>query len=197
MSQTPSSKTMKFLEEYGPLLVFFVLNARGAQWFDMAPEQSLFIATAGFMAAFAASMLSTIARGKRPNNMTLLSGAFVFVFGGITLFLQDETFIKIKPTLIYILFAVILSFGILRGHSYLQKLMGAMLPLDDAGWMALTKRWALFFLFLAAVNEVIWRTQTTDTWVSFKVFGIFPLMFGFILLQMPLIKKHTPDDSAS
>ena len=189
-----ASKSIKFLEEYGPLLVFFALNARGAQWFDMAPEQDLFIATAGFMAALAVSMLSTILRGKRPNNMTLLSGAFVFVFGGITLFLQDETFIKIKPTLIYILFAGILGFGLMRRQSYLQKLMGAMLPLDDAGWMALTRRWALFFLFLAAVNEVIWRTQTTDVWVSFKVFGIFPLMFGFILLQMPLITKHTTDD---
>jgi intracellular septation protein len=189
-----ASKSIKFLEEYGPLLVFFALNARGAQWFDMAPEQGLFIATAGFMAALAVSMLSTILRGKRPNNMTLLSGAFVFVFGGITLFLQDETFIKIKPTLIYILFAGILGFGLMRRQSYLQKLMGAMLPLDDAGWMALTRRWTLFFLFLAAVNEVIWRTQTTDVWVSFKVFGIFPLMFGFILLQIPLITKHTTDD---
>jgi len=180
----------KFAEEFGPLLVFFVLNARGPQWFDMPDSQSLFIATGGFMAALTLSMLSSVARGQRPNNMTLLSGAFVFVFGGITLFLQDETFIKIKPTLIYLLFAAILSFGLWRQQTYLQKFMGEMLPLSEAGWIVLTKRWIVFFLFLALLNELMWRTQSTDVWVSFKVFAILPLTIGFMMMQMPLVKKY-------
>jgi intracellular septation protein len=171
----------KFAEEFGPLLVFFVLNARGPQWFDMPDSQSLFIATGGFMAALALSMLSSVARGQRPNNMTLLSGAF---------FLQDETFIKIKPTLIYLLFAAILSFGLWRQQTYLQKLMGEMLPLSKAGWIVLTKRWIVFFLFLALLNELMWRTQSTDFWVSFKVFAILPLTIGFMMMQMPLVKKY-------
>ncbi len=180
----------KFAEEFGPLFVFFVLNARGPQWFDMPESQSLFIATGGFMAALAVSLLSSVARGQRPNNMTLLSGTFVFVFGGITLFLQDETFIKIKPTLIYLLFAAILSFGLWRQQTYLQKLMGDVFPLSATGWIVLTKRWIVFFLFLAMLNEIIWRTQDTDIWVSFKVFAILPLTIGFMLMQMPLLKKY-------
>jgi intracellular septation protein len=188
----------KFLEDFGPLLVFFALNARGAQWFDRPETDALLIATAGFMVAIIVSLAITLLRGAKPNNMTLASAGFVLVFGGITLFLQDETFIKMKPTLVYILFAAILGVGLLRGQSYLQKLMGAALPMDAAGWMILTRRWAVYFLALAALNEAIWRTQSTDFWVSFKVFGILPLTFGFLLLQMPLLKKHgvLPDSDA-
>lgn len=180
----------KFLEDIGPLLVFFVLNARGAAWFDRPESDSLLIATAGFMAALAASLIASYARGSKPNNMTLASGGFVFVFGGLTLFLQDETFIKIKPTLVYLLFAGILSFGMLRGKSYLKLLLGQALSMDKSGWMVLTRRWVYFFLALAALNEFIWRSYTTDIWVNFKVFGILPLTFAFMALQMPLLKKH-------
>ena len=120
--------------------------------------------------------ISTYARGAKPNNMTLASAGFIFVFGGITLFLQDETFIKMKPTLVYLLFAAILGTGLARGRSYLKNLMGQMLPMDDAGWLTLTQRWTLFFVFLA-VNETVWRTQSTDVWVNFKVFGFLPLTF--------------------
>ena len=105
-----------------------------------------------------------------------------------------ETFIKIKPTLVYFLFAGILTFGLLRGRSYLQVLMGDMLPLSTEGWMVLTRRWTGFFVFLAVLNEAVWRTQTTDLWVSFKVFAILPLTLGFVLLQMPLLRKHLPAD---
>ena len=111
----------KFLEDFGPLLVFFTLNARGAEWLGRTESDSLLIATAGFMAALAASLIVTYGRGAKPNNMTLASAGFVFVFGGLTLFLQDETFIKIKPSLVYVLFAVILSFGLMRGQSYLDS----------------------------------------------------------------------------
>ena len=183
----------KTAEEFGPLLVFFILNARGAQWFGLPESQSLFIATGGFMVALAVAIGLTLARGERPNNMTLFSGGFVFIFGGITLFLQDERFIKIKPTLVYLLFAAILGVGLARGQSYLQRLMGNMLPLDQAGWLRLTRRWALFFVFLAGVNELVWRTQSTDVWVNFKVFGILPLTFLFMAVQLPLMRQHLPD----
>jgi len=180
----------KFLEDFGPLLVFFVLNARGAEWFDRAETDGLLIATAGFMAALVVSLVLTYARGGKPNNMTLASGGFVFVFGSLTLFLQDETFIKIKPTIVYLLFAGVLSFGLLRGKSYLKFLLGQALSMEPRGWLVLTRRWVYFFLFLAALNEFIWRNYPTDIWVNVKVFGILPLTFAFMALQMPLLKKH-------
>lgn len=183
----------KLIEELGPLAVFFILNSRGPQWFDRPETESLLIATAGFMLAMLAALASTYARGDKPNNMTLASAGFVFVFGGITLFLQDETFIKIKPTLVYVLFAGILGVGLMRGQSYLKKLMGQMLPLDDMGWMILTRRWAVFFICLAALNELVWRTQPTDVWVNFKVFGFMPLTFIFMAAQMPMLTRHGLD----
>lgn len=180
----------KFLEDVGPLLVFFALNARGAEWFDRPASDGLLIATAGFMAALALSLIVTLARGAKPNNMTLASAGFVFVFGGLTLFLQDETFIKIKPSLVYLLFAAILGVGLMRGQSYLEMLMGEALKMNQAGWLALTKRWIYFFICSAVLNEFIWRNFSTDAWVTFKVFGILPLTFIFMGLQMPLLKKH-------
>ena len=181
---------VKFFEDFGPLLVFFILNARGAELLGRPESDGLLIATAGFMAALALSLIVTYARGAKPNNMTLASAAFVFVFGGLTLFLQDETFIKIKPTLVYVLFAAILGFGLLRGRSYLEMLMGEALKMDKAGWLVLTRRWIVFFIFLAALNEFIWRSFSTDAWVNFKVFAIFPLTLIFMAAQMPLLKQH-------
>jgi intracellular septation protein len=184
----------KIAEEFGPLMVFFFLNARGAALFGQPESQSLFIATAGFMATLALAIGSVYWRGDRPNQMTLVSAGFVLIFGGLTLWLQNETFIKIKPTLVYTLFAGFLAVGLWRGQSYLEKLMGSMLPLDSTGWLILTRRWTFFFIFCAVLNELAWRNLTTDQWVSFKVFAFLPLTMVFVLFQLPMIQRHSTEE---
>ena len=180
----------KLLEDFGPLLVFFILNGFGARWFGQPEAQSLFIATAGFMIALAIAIVAGWLQGRKPAPITLISAAFVFVFGGLTLLLQNETFIKIKPTIVYTLFGAILSVGLMRGVSYLERLMGNMLPLNSDGWLILTRRWAIFFFCLAIINELAWRNLTTDQWVQLKVFGFLILTFGFAIAQMPLLSRH-------
>ena len=120
----------------------------------------------------------------------MLFRSVVVIFGGLTLFLQNETFIKLKPTIIYLLFAGVLLGGMLFGKSFLAVVFDAMFHLTAEGWRKLTIRWSVFFLVLAALNEIIWRTQTTDFWVAFKVFGVVPLTFVFAALQYPLLMKY-------
>jgi len=122
--------------------------------------------------------------------MALVTGIIVLIFGTLTLVLHDETFIKVKPTIIYTLFALVLGGGLLFGRSFIAIMFNQMFNLTPQGWRILTMRWALFFAALAVLNEVIWRTQTTDFWVNFKVFGVTPLTMLFALLQMPLINRH-------
>jgi len=183
----------KLFLELWPLLVFLILNSYASPWFGTAPEQNLLIATAGFMAALAVAMGISLMQGHRPTPMMIVSAAFVMVFGGLALWLQDETFIKVKPTIVYTLFAVILIFGWARGTSYLKLLMGNALPLTDAGWMALTLSWAVFFVGLAVLNELAWRLLTTDQWVKLKVFGFLTLTLLFGACQMPLIQRYTTE----
>jgi intracellular septation protein len=122
--------------------------------------------------------------------MALVTGVIVIVFGTLTLVLHDETFIKVKPTIIYSLFAAVLGGGLLFGRSFIAIMFDQMFNLTPQGWRSLTLRWALFFFALAILNEVVWRTQTTDFWVNFKVFGVTPLTMIFALTQMPLIKRY-------
>jgi intracellular septation protein len=122
--------------------------------------------------------------------MALVSAVVVLVFGGLTLALQDETFIKLKPTIIYVLFGGVLLGGLLLRKPLLALVFDQMFNLTEEGWRKLTLRWAIFFFALAVLNELVWRTQTTDVWVSFKVFAILPLTFAFALLQYPLLKKY-------
>ena len=125
--------------------------------------------------------------------MAVVTAVVVTIFGGLTLWLQDETFIKMKPTIVNGIFALILGFGVLQGRSYLKYLMGEAMPLTDEGWMIFTKRWIAFFIFLGILNEVVWRTQTTEFWVSFKTFANLPLTIAFMALQIPFLQRHATE----
>ncbi|MEQ8346680.1 MAG: septation protein A [Sneathiellaceae bacterium] len=171
---------VKLVLEIGPLVVFFLVNAQGG----------IFVATAAFMVAMAVSIGVTFALARHVPLLPLATGVFVLVFGGLTLALNDETFIKLKPTIVNALFASILAGGMLAGRPLLRPLLDTVMALDMAGWRILTWRWAAFFLLLAVANEIVWRNFDTDTWVNFKVFGIMPLTLAFSLAQLPLIRRH-------
>ena len=171
---------LKMLVELGPLVVFFVVNAK----VDIYWGTGCFIG-----ATLVALIASQLLFGKVPA-MPLVSGFFVIVFGGLTIWLHDDSFIKLKPTIVNTIFGVTLLGGLYGGKSLLKIVFGDAFNLTEEGWRKLTFRWACFFLTLAMLNEVIWRTTTTDTWVSFKVFGIMPLTMIFALAQMPLLKRY-------
>jgi intracellular septation protein len=171
---------LKLTLELGPLLVFFLGNAR----------LGLFRATAVFMAATVIALAASWILTRRLAIMPLVTGIVVLVFGGLTLLLQDEVFIKMKPTIVNTLFGTTLLVGLWFDRPLLGYVLDSVFQLDDAGWRKLTFRWGLFFFVLAAVNEVIWRSFSTDFWVTFKVFGIMPLTVLFTLSQMPLIQRH-------
>ncbi|MEM6665128.1 MAG: septation protein A [Pseudomonadota bacterium] len=175
---------LKLALEMGPLVVFFFANTRFG----------IFQATAAFMVAITISLAVSYALERRLAVMPLVSGVVVLVFGGLTLWLNDELFIKLKPTIVNVLFGSILLIGLAFGRSLLRIVFDAVFKLSDEGWSKLTLRWGLFFFFLAAVNEVVWRTQTTDFWVAFKVWGMMPITLVFTFAQMPLITRHSLED---
>ena len=186
----------KFALEMGPLLVFFFANARGERLAELFPTLAalggpIFVATALFMTATAVSLVISYALTRTVPLLPLLTGAVVLAFGALTIWLQDELFIKIKPTIINGGIGAVLLVGLALGRPLLRPVFGAAFDLDDEGWRKLTLRWGLFFLALALLNEAIWRTQTTDFWVAFKVWGMFPITLAFTLSQMPLIMRHS------
>ena len=168
------------LLEIGPLLLFFVANGK---W-------DIFVGTAVFMVATAIAVPCYRWLEGRWPVMPLVGGFFILVFGGLTIWLQDETFIKLKPTIVNCLFGVILGGGLLFGRPLLKPIFGAAFTLTNEGWSRLTLRWAAFFFVLAAVNEGGWRGFSTDTWIASKMFLSFPLTLVFAFLQVPLLKKH-------
>lgn len=196
------SPILKLVLELGPLVVFFFANARGewlASHFPTLAEMGgpIFIATGLFMAATAIALIASWLLTRSLPIMPLVSGVVVFVFGALTLYLQDDIFIKMKPTIVNTLFGVILLGGLLFGKSLLGYVFASAFRLDAEGWRKLTFRWGLFFLFLAVVNEVVWRSFSTDAWVTFKVWGIMPITLLFTFSQMPLIMRHSLDDHSS
>ena len=176
---------VKLAIEAGPLLVFFIANARGG----------IFIATGAFMVAILVALLASWLLQRRLPTLPLVTAGFVLVFGGLTLALQDELFIKLKPTIVNGLFAAILFCGLVLDRPLLKPLFDSAFSLTEAGWRKLTWRWAWYFVLLAVLNELVWRSLSTDAWVNFKVFGIMPLTIAFSLAQLPLINRYRPAEA--
>ena len=177
---TDRAGAVKPVTEYGPLVVFFAAYMLS----------DLITATAALMVATAAALALSYAVSRQVPVMPLITAGVVGVFGGLTLWLNDETFIKLKPTIVQGLIAAVLLGGLAFGRALLKPVLGAAWQMNDAGWNRLTFRFGLFFAAMALLNELVWRTQSTDFWVSFKVFGIMGLTFLFILTQLPLLNRH-------
>jgi intracellular septation protein len=188
MSDKPQiNPLLKIALDLGPLVLFFIANSR----------LGIFAATAVFMAATVIALVAGYALTKHVPMMPLVSAIVVLVFGSLTLYLQDDTFIKLKPTIIYLLFGAVLLGGQLMGKQLLAMVFDQVFHLNAEGWRKLTMRWVFFFFALAILNEIVWRTQSTDTWVAFKVFGFVPLTFIFAALQYPLLQKYSVKETAS
>jgi intracellular septation protein len=178
---------LKLVLEIGPLLIFFGVYAYAG----------IYAATAVFIPVTLAALAASRYLLGKMGILPLVTGVFVVVFGGLTLLLADETFIKIKPTLVYILFAAVALVGLAFNWVVWKQLFGEVFQLTDTGWRKMQFRWGCFFLALAILNEFVWRTLSTDVWVTFKVFGVLPLTFVFALAQMPLIARHSLVESGA
>ncbi len=184
MSEAQAEKKMppgiKMATDFGPLLAFF-----GANWM-----WGIYTATAVLMVAIAIAFAVTWKMTHKVAPMLVVTLVFVLVFGGLTIWLENDTFIKVKVTLVNALLGSILLVGLLFGRSFLKSVMGEMLKMDDEGWRKLSLRWGLFFFCLAGLNEIVWRSVSTDTWVTFKVFGLMGVTMAFGMAQIPLMTRH-------
>ena len=174
----------KLLIDIGPLAVFFIFYTRSGLQASILP----------FMIATVIAVLFSYILEKKIPIMPTVGAGIVLTFGGLTIYFDNEVFFKMKPTIINLLFAAILYGGIMIKKPLLKILLGAALKLKEEGWRILTLRWIGFFIALAILNEIVWRTQSTDVWVNFKVFGILPITFLFTMIQFPLIKKFQVED---
>jgi intracellular septation protein len=177
---------LKIALDIGPLFLFFFANARAG----------LFVATAVFMVAVLLALAVSYALTRHVAMMPVVTAAVVLVFGGLTLILHDDTFIKMKPTIIYAVFGLLLAGGLVFKKQFLEIVFDQVFHLTHEGWRKLTIRWIFFFFAMAVLNEIVWRTQSTDFWVSFKLFGAVPLTFVFAALQFPLLQKYAVKDAA-
>jgi len=173
--------------DLGPLLIFFASFR----------YLGIFGATACFMVAVATALGLGYFLERRLSPMPLFTAVLVMVFGGLTLYLKNDVFIKMKPTVLYGFFGAVLLGGLFVNRLFIKYVFAQAFELDETGWKKLTVRWAVFFLVLAAINETVWRITTTSTWVAFKVWGIIPLIFLFALAQTPLVMKHQAPEAAS
>lgn len=199
---------LKLALDFGPLVLFFLANAKPAVFAPMlrpflpdnlitGPHAGIFTATAVFMIAVLVALAISYALIRHLPIMSLITLVIVLVFGGLTLVLHNDVFIKVKPTIIYLLFGSVLIGGLMMDKPLLGVVFDQMFHLTDEGWRKLTLRWALFFFGLAILNEIIWRTQSTDVWVTFKAFGVLPLTFVFAAFQYPLLQKYeAPEEPA-
>ncbi|PPR38171.1 MAG: Intracellular septation protein [Alphaproteobacteria bacterium MarineAlpha6_Bin4] len=171
---------LKSLIEIIPLIIFFIINAK----------YGIIIATKSFVVATLIALLVSYLFLKKVSTPLLITSFLVLIFGGLTIFLKDPTFIKLKPTIVYLLFSFFLFFGLILKKNFLKIYLSNLIKLNDIGWNILTKRWGIFFIVLALLNEFIWRNFSTDFWVSFKVFGFLPITIIFTFLQKSLIEKY-------
>jgi intracellular septation protein len=176
---------LKLVLDLGPLALFFFANTR----------YGIFVATGTFMVAVLAALAVSFVMTRQLPIMPVVTAIIVVVFGGLTLFLHDATFIKVKPTIIYALFGAILIGGLIFNKPLLGVVFDSMFNLTDEGWRKLTLRWAIFFLVLAVLNEIVWRNTSTNVWVDFKVFGVTPLTLVFGALQVPLLKRYAVEET--
>jgi len=197
MSEVESKKArkelgagMRLLLDIGPLILFFIANYKFG----------VFTATAVFIVAILIAMMVSLALTRRVTALQMFSGAMVLIMGGLTIWLHNETFIKIKPTIYYGLVAAILGYGLVAGKPILKSVLGSAYPgLDTVGWAKLTRNWALFFTVMAVVNEAVWRNSSTDFWIGFKLWGAIPATLLFALANVPMLMRHglTKDEAAS
>ena len=167
--------------EIGPLLLFFAAN-----W-----KFGIFAATGVFVVAILTAMALSLVFLRRVTALQLFSGIMVVVMGGLTIWLHNETFIKVKPTIYYTLVAAILGFGLATGRPFLKSVLGSAYPgLEDAGWTKLTRNWTIFFVIMAVVNEGVWRNSTTEFWIGFKLWGAIPATMLFALANIPMLMRH-------
>ena len=173
---------MKQLFEFLPLIVFFAVYYKS--------DKDLYLSIAAVIVATIISLIALYIKERKVSTMMLVSTIILIIFGGLSLCLKNEMFFKMKPTIINALFAVILIGSSLINKPVLKYLLNSSMQLSEQGWSLMNKMWATFFIFLAILNEIVWRTQSTDTWVNFKVFGIMGITIVFTILQIPLLKKH-------
>lgn len=179
--QTKASPGVKLAIDLGPLIVFFAVNALAG----------IFAATGAFMAAIAVAMIVSKFRFGHISPMLWFSGVMVLLLGGVTIWLHDETFIKVKPTIYYSIVAAILLFGLITRRNLLESVLGSAYPgLSERGWRILTRNWVIFFIVMAGVNELVWRTTSTDFWIGFKIWGFLPATFLFALAHVPMLMRH-------
>ncbi len=201
MTERKINPMLKTALELGPVLLFFVAYLwLKDETFSIGGTdyKGFIVVTAGFVPLMIACTATLWALTGKLARMQIVTVVLVTVFGGLSVWLNDDRFFKMKPTLIYLLFGAVLGFGLLRGQSYLKFAMDGLMPLEHEGWMLLTKRVCALFLGLALANEVIWRTMSTETWVYFKTFGLSAAIFVFFFTQGGLFKRYgieTPDES--
>lgn len=197
----PKAALKRMAVEIGPLLVFILVNWQAAKienltFFGMVTENAgILWGTFSFMVAMSAAIIYSWVTTRHVAPMLWVSFVFVLFFGGLTLYFDNEQFIKIKPTITNLLFATVLLGGYVFNKLYLRTLLGfAMPPMEEQGWKVLTRNWGMFFIFLAILNEVFWRSFSTETWLNLKLFAVLPISLLFSGLQLPVINKYVIDD---